>query len=72
MIRSDTASLAVYSATRTSAEITAVLGLSATSAADIGDLTPTRHAGRPLKPEYHTTSAAADPGQLVLGKSLSW
>jgi hypothetical protein len=52
MIESDRATLAIYSDSRTVAEITASLLLEPTEAADIGDPTRAGLAGRAYKPQY--------------------
>jgi hypothetical protein len=52
MIEFDRAALAIYSETRSVAEITATLLLAPTKAADIGELTRSGRTGRAYKPEY--------------------
>lgn len=52
MIEFDRATLAIYSDSRTVADITASLLLDPTEAADIGDPTRAGLAGRPYKPRY--------------------
>lgn len=54
MIEYDRATLAIYSESRTVAEITASLLLEPTEAANIGEPTRSGRAGRAYKPEYLT------------------
>ncbi len=54
MIDHDRATLAIYSESRTVAEITASLRLEPTEAANIGEQTRSGRAGRAYKPEYLT------------------
>lgn len=54
MIDHDRATLAIYSESRTVAEITASLLLEPTEAANIGEQTRSGRAGRAYKPEYLT------------------